>query len=89
MTASVERMSDLVRDTVARILPGVPRGEMTGDRHLKDLGADSVDRVEIILALIERLGLDEPMSSFSALPDLDALVGFLVAKEGGGHALRH
>jgi polyketide biosynthesis acyl carrier protein len=89
MTASAERMSDLVRDTVARILPGVPRGEMTGDRHLKDLGADSVDRVEIILALIERLGLDEPMSSFSALPDLDALVGFLVAKEGGGHALRH
>jgi polyketide biosynthesis acyl carrier protein len=82
-------MADLVRDTVARILPGVPRGDMTGDRHLKDLGADSVDRVEIILALIDGLGLDEPMASFSELPDLDALVDFLVTAEGGGHALRH
>ena len=89
MTAMTGPMADLVRDTVARILPGVPRGDMTGDRHLKDLGADSVDRVEIILALIERLGLDEPMSSFSELPDLDALVDFLVAKEEAKHAVRH
>lgn len=89
MSESRARMAHLVRDTVARILPGVPRSEMTGDRHLKELGADSVDRVEIILALIDRLGLAEPMAGFSELPNLDALVDFLVAKEGGGHALRH
>jgi polyketide biosynthesis acyl carrier protein len=71
-------MTVLVRDVVHEILPGVPRAQVTGDKHLKDLGADSVDRVEIILSLIDRLGIDEPMSSFSDLPDLDTLVDFLV-----------
>jgi polyketide biosynthesis acyl carrier protein len=72
------QMTALVQETVAQILPGVPRAHITGDKHLRELGADSVDRVEIILSLIDRLRLDEPMSSFSDLPDLDALVDFLV-----------
>jgi polyketide biosynthesis acyl carrier protein len=71
-------MTALVQETVAQILPGVPRAQITGDKHLRELGADSVDRVEIILSLIDRLRLDEPMSNFSDLPDLDALVDFLV-----------
>jgi polyketide biosynthesis acyl carrier protein len=85
------RMAELDRNTVAEILPGVPRSAMTGDRHPKDLGADSVDRVEIILALIDRVGVREPMAAFSELPDLDALVDFLLSKEkeGAGHAVRH
>jgi len=36
-----------------------------------------VDRVEIVLMLLDRLHLDEPMSSFSQLPDIDALATFL------------
>lgn len=67
----------LVVEVIHTILPGVPAEEITGDRHLKELGADSVDRVEIILGLVERLGLDESMSSFSDLPNIDALVDFL------------
>jgi polyketide biosynthesis acyl carrier protein len=69
----------LVREVVGSILPGLPAAEITEDRHPRDLGADSVDRVEIILAVLDRLGLGEPMSSFSSLPDLGALVDFLVS----------
>ena len=78
--ASADPGTDLgavVTDVVTTILPGLRRAEVTGDKHLKDLGADSVDRVEIIALLLDRLGLDEPMSAFSELPDLAALVGFL------------
>jgi polyketide biosynthesis acyl carrier protein len=81
-TRERDRIWALLYEVLATILPGVPRAEITAGRHLKDLGADSVDRVEIIMLLIDRLGLSEPMSSFSDLPDLRALVDFLVEAEG-------
>lgn len=68
----------LVHETVAAILPQVPAEQITGDKHLKELGADSVDRVEIIMALIDALGVREPMARFSNVPDIDALIDFLV-----------
>lgn len=76
-----ERVTRVVHETVATILPAVPAERITGDKHLKDLGADSVDRVEIVLALIDTLGVSAPMADFSALPDIDSLVDFLVDSE--------
>ncbi|MEU3825478.1 acyl carrier protein [Streptomyces sp. SID486] len=86
MTTSTEarqRMTALVHEVVAQILPGLSADRITGDRHLRDLGADSVDRVEIILGLLQRLGLDTPMSRFSDVPDIDALVDVLLRSERG------
>jgi polyketide biosynthesis acyl carrier protein len=71
------QVTAIVRDTITRVLPSLPESAIRGDRHLRDLGADSVDRVEIILTLLDRLQVNEPMSSFSQLPDVDALVAFL------------
>jgi polyketide biosynthesis acyl carrier protein len=73
------RVEAVVHDVVAEILPGVPRSEITGDKHPAQLGADSVDRVEIVLTLLDRLGVDAPMARFDGLRDLDALVDLLVA----------
>jgi len=74
---SREAIDQVVREVITTILPAVPAEAIVGYKHLRDLGADSVDRVEIILMLIDRLHLDEPMSSFSSLPDIDSLVTFL------------
>jgi polyketide biosynthesis acyl carrier protein len=74
---SREAIENVVREVIITILPSVPPDAVVGNKHLRDLGADSVDRVEIILMLLDRLHLDEPMSSFSSLPDTDALVTFL------------
>jgi polyketide biosynthesis acyl carrier protein len=74
---SRESIELVVREVLAVILPSVPAEAIAGNKHLRDLGADSVDRVEIILMLLDRFHLDEPMSSFSQLPDVDALVTFL------------
>jgi polyketide biosynthesis acyl carrier protein len=78
--------TDLHRDEVARnvhaaianVLPGLAPGAVTGQKHLRDLGADSIDRVEIILAISDRLGLQEPMASFAPLPDIDSLIDFVL-----------
>jgi polyketide biosynthesis acyl carrier protein len=74
---SRESIELVVREVIAVVLPSVPPDAVTGNKHLRDLGADSVDRVEIILMLIDRLGLDEPMSSFSQIPNIDGLVTLL------------
>lgn len=74
---SREAVERVVREVIAVILPAVAAEAITGDKHLRDLGADSVDRVEIILMLLDRLQLDEPMTSFSQVPDIDGLVTVL------------
>ncbi len=74
---SREAIDRAVREVITAILPAVSPDAIVGNKHLRDLGADSVDRVEIILMLLDRLHLDEPMSSFSGLPDIDGLVAFL------------
>jgi polyketide biosynthesis acyl carrier protein len=70
-----DKVEQAVHEVIGQILPGVT--EIPGDKHLRELGADSVDRVEIILGVLDRLGVDEPMSSFSDLPNVGALVDFL------------
>ena len=84
-TPSTLTRSDIARavvESVTEILPAVPAAEVTGRRHLKELGADSVDRVEIILTLLDRLGIELPLSRFADLPDLDAVID-LLHEEGG------
>jgi polyketide biosynthesis acyl carrier protein len=68
--------AELVREVVGRIVPGA---ELVPEKHLRDIGADSVDRVEIIVEVLDRLGLDAPMSAFSDLPDIAALIDLLTA----------
>ncbi|HKO54663.1 MAG TPA: phosphopantetheine-binding protein [Thermoanaerobaculia bacterium] len=77
---SREAVALVVRDVIAVVLPSVPRGAIAGNKHLRELGADSVDRVEIILMLLERLSLDEPMTTFATVPDVDGLVTLLHAR---------
>jgi polyketide biosynthesis acyl carrier protein len=77
MSASRADVAAAVAAAVTEILPAIPPERVTGDKHLKDLGADSVDRVEIIVAALDRLGLQEPLSSFSDLKDVDAMVDLL------------
>ncbi|WP_202533132.1 phosphopantetheine-binding protein [Streptomyces sp. SID3212] len=71
------RAEQALYEVIRSILPALAPEEITGDKHLRDLGADSVDRVEIILGVTRRLGIDEPMSNFSAVPDIDGLVDHL------------
>jgi polyketide biosynthesis acyl carrier protein len=72
-----EKVARMVRETISSILPNVPAEQVSGEKSLLEHGADSVDRVEIILSIMNRLGIDEPMSNFSSLSNVDELVNFL------------
>jgi polyketide biosynthesis acyl carrier protein len=70
-----------IRDLVHSVLPFVAHEDMHEDLSLRDLGADSIDRVEIIQALRARFGLAAPLSAFADIPDLRGLVQFCQLKE--------
>jgi polyketide biosynthesis acyl carrier protein len=66
---------------IGEILPWRDTGDVADDDSLGDLGADSVERAEIISLLLYRLESGEPASEFAALATVGALVDRL-AKEG-------
>jgi polyketide biosynthesis acyl carrier protein len=70
-------IAGVVREAISSILPNLPPELISGQTGLIDYGADSVDRVEIILSILKRLGLNAPMSSFSNIPTIDGLVNHL------------
>lgn len=72
-----ETVARIVRESISSILPNLSMEAISGDKSLKDHGADSVDRVEIILSIMNRLGIDEPMSNFSNIANIDELVHYL------------
>ena len=72
-----EEITAAVSGAVGQILPVVEPEEVRGDRHLKDLGADSLERVEIIMQVLDRLGVRIPLAEFASLPDIDAMVDLL------------
>lgn len=72
-------IEQVVRDVIVSILPCVDRAEIRGEYNLKDLGADSVDRIEIILSIKQRLAVSDGLERFSKLENIDALIRFLCA----------
>jgi polyketide biosynthesis acyl carrier protein len=59
---------------IGSILPGLRPAEIDSSKHLKELGADSVDRVEIIMAVLDACSVSAPLSRFSEVPDIDQLI---------------
>ncbi|MEU6263777.1 phosphopantetheine-binding protein [Saccharopolyspora shandongensis] len=73
----MNQVEQAVRAAIVEILPDLPAAEITRDKSLRDLGADSVDRVEIISLLLHRLERAEPISNFAHIPDIGALIEHL------------
>lgn len=71
----------IVRDAVVKaiveVLPGVSAAEVADELTLGDLGADSVDRVEIITTVIDSLGCERRLSEFAEIPNIGAMIAFL------------
>jgi polyketide biosynthesis acyl carrier protein len=75
--ARIATVRRTVLEVITEILPDVPETEVTEDTSLHDLGADSTERVEIILALKDRLDNDQELSSFMSIDDVAGLISYL------------
>jgi len=74
-----EDIFEIVKRMTAEVLPDVPLEMITIDKQLKDLGANSIDRVEIVMLVIEELGIHLPVPELGSVRNLHDLVDRLYA----------
>lgn len=63
-----------VKQVTLEVMPFLPPGQITIQGNLKDLGANSIDRMEVVTRTMEVLGLDVPLVEFGQVKDIRGLV---------------
>jgi polyketide biosynthesis acyl carrier protein len=72
-----EQVFDIVKKNILEVLPHLSPADISMDRSMPDLGANSVDRMEVVTQSMEDLGLKIPLMSFAKVANIDGLVGVL------------
>jgi polyketide biosynthesis acyl carrier protein len=72
-----ENVFQTVRKVTLEVLPFLSPEQVTMEKSLKDLGANSIDRMEVVTRSLEMLGLDIPLVEFAKVKDLRGLVEVL------------
>jgi polyketide biosynthesis acyl carrier protein len=75
--ASEERVFILVKHVIGEVLPDLDQALIVPSKSLVELGANSVDRVEVVTACMERLDLTVPLSRFANANNIGELVSAL------------
>ena len=73
----------IVKQKVLEVLPFLAGKEISIQNSLKDLGANSIDRVEIATLSMEHLEVKIPPMEFSNVTNLEGLVKLLHSKIAG------
>lgn len=64
----------IVKKNLLDVRPLLDPKEITADRSMAELGANSVDRMEVITLTLEDLGLRIPLMSFAGVRNLKGLI---------------
>lgn len=68
-----ELVLEMIAESVGEVLSGWPGRPLADGESLADLGANSVDRAEIIAITLEKLGVRMPMARLAQSRDLGEL----------------
>ncbi len=78
---------ETIVEALTRIAPEVdPASIRPGTSFRDELDLDSMDFLNFVLALHERLGVDIPEADYPRLYTLDDAVRYLAAKTGASHS---
>ncbi len=72
-----EEIFDVVRRHIVQVLSDVDPGQITIDGALRDLGANSIDRMDIVIGVQDELGITVPSKAMADVTDLATLVAVL------------
>jgi len=79
MTADDIRKSVLT--VLGEVVPGADLSSIAGDVNFRDqIDMDSMDYLNLVIALHQRLGIDIPEIDFPKLSNLDGCVAYLSAR---------
>ena len=75
--AEETNIKDKVTDIIVEQL-GVEKDQVTADaKFIEDLGADSLDTVELVMALEEEFGIEVPDEAAEKLLSVDAVIKYI------------
>lgn len=81
---SREELERVVAEVLAGIAPEADLAGVKGNEDLRDaLDLDSMDFLNLVIGLHERLGIDIPEADYPKLFSKDGLLAYLAAKTGG------
>lgn len=79
-------LRDAIRETLARIAPEADLDALPTDQDMREeLDLDSMDFLNFVIALHERLGVDIPEADYPKLVTFEGALGYLqaaLAKQG-------
>ncbi len=76
-----EKLFQILTDNVIEVLEDTTPEMITAEKRLKDLGANSVDRLDIVTMIMENLELKVPLVEFAAVESIGDLADFFYAKK--------
>ncbi|MBA2648591.1 MAG: acyl carrier protein [Legionella sp.] len=72
-----EHIVEVVKETILEILLGVESDSIVLNQPFKDLGANSVDRVDIFCSSMEQLDIKLPLMTFKQVINASELIDVL------------
>lgn len=76
---SREEVVECVKKSISEIMD-IPISEIDTSESLKDLGANSIDRMDIIVMAVEEVGVKMQMMEFAKLKNIDGIIDVLYQK---------
>ncbi|AJC67823.1 acyl carrier protein [Dickeya zeae EC1] len=73
-------MFNIIVHNLLEILPYLDASTITPEQSMKDVGANSIDRADVLLASMETLDIIFPLHEAGDLKNIGELVDFLYAK---------
>ncbi|MDD2709950.1 MAG: phosphopantetheine-binding protein [Verrucomicrobiae bacterium] len=86
MDPEKQKIFDIVKANTLKVLVDLKPGDVTIDKSLTDLGANSVDRVEVVMYSMEELNLEVPRAELHGISNLRGLVDLLHRHAGSRQA---
>lgn len=73
-----DELFNSIKEAIECVLPEVATGDLTCEDSLKEIGANSVDRAEILMMLMEDAGVKIPMVSFGNAKNIGEILDIVL-----------
>ncbi|WP_459212145.1 acyl carrier protein [Aquimarina rhabdastrellae] len=75
---SKEHVLEVVKNVIIEVLPDLDSNQIQIEKSLKELGANSIDRMEVVTMSMEELNMKIPLMSFAHASNIQGLVDVLI-----------
>jgi polyketide biosynthesis acyl carrier protein len=79
-TVAKAEIFEVIQRNLREILPELQSVAIDPQQSMKELGANSIDRADVVLQSMEALGVTFPLNELAGIDNIQGLVDFLHAR---------